>query len=94
MDLMANGVDLSDLGIGWKVTCNVLSMKIPDSQEKRKECSVVSLLSLSPHFWLSGGMPDLCMKGRGFKTRQTPNKDFAKLQKEGGGVPHSRVIDI
>ena len=40
MDPMADGVGLPDLGIGWEVTCDVLSMRIPGSQEKREECSV------------------------------------------------------
>ena len=40
VDSMANGVGLPDLGIGWEVTCDVLSMRIPGSQEKREECSV------------------------------------------------------
>ena len=33
MDSMADGVGLPDLGIGWEVTCDVLSMRIPGSQE-------------------------------------------------------------
>ena len=44
MDSMASGVGLPDLGSGWEVTCNVLSMRIPGpgSQEKgRWECGVV-----------------------------------------------------
>ena len=40
MDSMADGVGLPDLGIGWEVTCDVLSMRIPSSQEKGEECSV------------------------------------------------------
>ena len=40
VDSMANGVCLPDLRIGWEVTCDVLSMRIPGSQEKGEECSV------------------------------------------------------
>ena len=40
MDSMADGVGLPDLGIGWEVTCDVLLMRIPGSQEKGEECSV------------------------------------------------------
>ena len=39
MDLM--GVGLPELGIGWEVTCDVLSMRIPDSEEKNQECNAV-----------------------------------------------------
>ena len=35
-------VGLPDLGSGWEVTCDVLSMRIPDYQEKGEECSAVS----------------------------------------------------
>ena len=40
MDSMADGVGLPDLGIGCEVTCDVLSIRIPGSQEKGEECSV------------------------------------------------------
>ena len=52
MDSMANGVGLNDLWIGWEVTYDVLWMRIPGSQEKGEECSVVLPPSLSPDFWL------------------------------------------
>ena len=42
VDSMADGVGLPDLGIGWEVTCDVLSMRIPGSQEKGEECSVTT----------------------------------------------------
>ena len=34
MDTTADGVGLHDLGIGCRVACDVLSMRIPGSQEK------------------------------------------------------------
>ena len=40
-DSMAAGVHLLALGSGWEVTCDVLSMRIPGSQKKGKECSAV-----------------------------------------------------
>ena len=54
MDSTADGVGLPDLGIGWKVTSDILLMRIPGSQEKGEECSVVLVPSLSLDFWLSG----------------------------------------
>ena len=35
------GVGLPELGIGWEVTCDALSMRILGSQEKEGECSTV-----------------------------------------------------
>ena len=40
VDSMVNGVGLPDLGIGWEVTCDVLWIRIPGSQEKGEECSL------------------------------------------------------
>ena len=50
---MADGMGLPELGISWEVTCDVLSMRIPGSQEKGGECSAVSSTSLSLDFWLN-----------------------------------------
>ena len=58
VDSMPDEVGLPDLGIDWEVACNVLSMRIPGSQEKGEECSTVSPQSLSSNFWLSGRMLD------------------------------------
>ena len=57
MDSMADGVGLPDLGIGWEVTCDVLLMRIPGSQEKGEECNAVLVPSLSLDFWLSSRTP-------------------------------------
>ena len=40
VDSKADGVRLPDLEIGWEATCDVLSIRIPGSQEKEEECSV------------------------------------------------------
>ena len=37
---------------GWEVTCDVLLMRIPGSQEKWEECSAV--LSTKPNVWTFG----------------------------------------
>ena len=50
---MADGVGLPDLGIGWEVTCDALSMRIPGSQENGEECSAV-LPPLMSRLWLNG----------------------------------------
>ena len=39
-DSMVDGVGLPDLGIGWEVTRDVLSMRIPGSQEKGEDYMV------------------------------------------------------
>ena len=73
VDSMANGVGLPDLLIGWEVTCDVLSIRLPGSREKGEECGAVLPLSLSPDFWLSGRTLNWCVRGRGFETQRSHN---------------------